>query len=88
MNNEIDSFKITVFPAEILLSSFLQHHHVPIFIQVFYFMQPETTITKLADDLLKAVHDKFIKAKQEGAEEDEQNEGEEEPLLEKQGFST
>ena len=51
-------------------------------------MQPETTITKLADDLLKAIHDKFIKAKQEDPEEDDENEGEEEPLLEKQGFLT
>ena len=47
-------------------------------------MQPETTITKLADDLLKAIYDKFIKANEE--EEDEEKDGEEEPLLKEQGI--
>ena len=53
--------------------------------QVFYFMQPETTINKLADDLLKAVYDKFIKPKQAEVEDDDENDGEDEPLLKEQG---
>ena len=57
-------------------------------LQVFYFMQPETTITKLAEDLLKAIHEKFIKI----VDEEEEKEGNEEsdekdPLLGDQGLS-
>ena len=48
-------------------------------------MQPETTINKLADDLLKAVHDKFIKPKQAEEEDDDEKDGEDEPLLKEQG---
>ena len=50
-------------------------------------MQPETTITKLADDLLKAIYDKFIKENEDDKEEDdEQKDGEDEPLIKEQGF--
>lgn len=52
-------------------------------------MQPETTITKLAQDLLKAIHEKFDKKAEEEEEEqededDEQN-GEEDALLASEG---
>ena len=52
---------------------------------VFYFMQPETTINKLADDPLKAVYDKFIKPKQ-AEEDDDEKGGEDESLLKEQGW--
>ena len=52
--------------------------------QVFYFMQPETTAFKLAEDLLKAICEKFINNKTEVDEEvvEEDANEDDEPLIE------
>ena len=57
-------------------------------LQVFYFMQPETTADKLAEDLLTEIYKKFIDGNKEEGKQEEEAEGEEvkeneeDPLLE------
>eukprot|EP00794_Sanderia_malayensis_P013962 gene13962-15419_t len=55
--------------------------------EVFYYMQPETTAYKLAEDLVKAICDKFINNKDKQDQEDDEEccaDEDDEPLIEEE----